>query len=41
MDETPWSLKGIKEWLRVFSNFQFLLIYPGDTHYCIELKMKV
>ena len=31
IDETPWSVKGVKEWLWVFANPQFCLFRAGDT----------
>ena len=31
IDETPWSVKGLKEWLWVFANPNFCLFRAGDT----------
>ena len=31
IDETPWSVKGVKEWLWVFANPSFCLFRAGDT----------
>ena len=31
IDETPWSVKGIKEWLWVFAHPDFCLFRAGDT----------
>lgn len=31
IDETPWSVKGLKEWLWVFANPDFCLFRAGDT----------
>lgn len=38
IDETPWSVKGVKEWLWVFANPQFCLFRAGDTRGRIELE---
>ena len=38
IDETPWSVKGIKEWLWVFANPQFCLFRASDTRGRIEIE---
>jgi transposase len=38
IDETPWSIKGVKEWLWVFANPQFCLFRAGDTRGRIEIE---
>lgn len=38
IDETPWSVKGVKEWLWVFANPQFCLFWAGDTRGREEIK---
>ena len=38
IDETPWSVKGVKEWLWVFANPQFCLFRASDTRGRIELE---
>jgi transposase len=38
VDETPWSVKGIKEWLWVIANPQFCLFYAADTRSRTELE---
>ena len=38
IDETPWSVKGIKEWLWVFANPKFCLFRASDTRGRIELE---
>lgn len=38
VDETPWAVKGIKEWLWVITNPQFCLFHAGDTRSRAELE---
>ena len=38
IDETPWSVKGVKEWLWVFANSQFCLFRASDTRGRVEIK---
>jgi transposase len=38
IDETPWAVKGIKEWLWVVTNPQFCLFHAGDTRSRAELE---
>jgi transposase len=38
IDETPWAVKGIKEWLWVITNPQFCLFHAGDTRSRAELE---
>lgn len=38
VDETPWSVKGIKEWLWVIANPQFCLFHAADTRSRAELE---
>lgn len=38
IDETPWSVKGVKEWLWVFANPEFCLFRAGDTRGRIEIE---
>lgn len=38
IDETPWSVKGIKEWLWVFANPNFCLFRGGDTRSRAEIQ---
>ena len=38
IDETPWSVKGIKEWLWVFANPDFCLFRGGDTRSRAEIE---
>lgn len=38
IDETPWAVKGIKEWLWVITNPQFCLFHAGDTRSRAELQ---
>jgi transposase len=38
IDETPWSVKGLKEWLWVFANPDFCLFRAGDTRSRHELE---
>ncbi len=37
IDETPWPVKGIKEWLWVFATKDFCLFHAGDTSSRAEL----
>ena len=38
IDETPWSVKGVKEWLWVFANPGFCLFRASDTRGRIEIE---
>jgi transposase len=38
IDETPWSVKGLKEWLWVFANPDFCLFRAGDTRSRAEVE---
>lgn len=38
IDETPWSVKGLKEWLWVFANPNFCLFRAGDTRSRKEIE---
>jgi transposase len=38
VDETPWSVKGIKEWLWVVANSDFCLFTAADTRSRSELE---
>lgn len=38
VDETPWPVKGIKEWLWVIANPQFCLFRAADTRSRVELE---
>lgn len=38
VDETPWPVKGIKEWLWVMANPQFCLFRAADTRSRVELE---
>jgi transposase len=38
VDETPWSVKGIKEWLWVVANAEFCLFRAADTRSRAELE---
>ena len=38
VDETPWPVKGIKEWLWVFTNADFCLFRASDTRSRAELE---
>ena len=38
IDETPWSVKGIKEWLWVFAHPNFCLFRAGDTRSRAEIE---
>jgi len=31
VDETPWMVKGVKEWLWIFANTNFALFHAADT----------
>lgn len=37
-DETPWMVKGVKEWLWIFANTNFALFHAGDTRSRAELE---
>ncbi len=41
IDETPWSVKGVKEWLWVFTNPQFCLFRASDTRGREEIKAQI
>lgn len=38
LDETPWIVKGIKEWLWVVANQSFCLFHAGDTRSRAEIE---
>lgn len=38
IDETPWSVKGIKEWMWVFANPGFCWFKAGDTRGRVEIE---
>jgi len=38
VDETPWSVKGVKEWLWVVANQSFSLFHAADTRSRAELE---
>jgi len=38
-DETPWMVKGIKEWLWIFANTDFALFHAADTRSRSELEL--
>jgi transposase len=38
VDETPWSVKGVKEWLWVVANSEFCLFTAADTRSRSELE---
>ncbi len=38
VDETPWSVKGVKEWLWVVGNKTFCLFHAADTRSRLELE---
>ena len=38
VDETPWSVKGVKEWLWVVANQTFCLFHAADTRSRAELE---
>lgn len=37
-DETPWVVKGVKEWLWIFANKDFALFHEADTRSRTELE---
>lgn len=37
-DETPWVVKGVKEWLWIFANIDFALFHAADTRSRAELE---
>jgi transposase len=37
-DETPWVVKGVKEWLWIFANTNFALFHAADTRAGAELE---
>lgn len=37
-DETPWIVKGVKEWLWIFANTNFALFHAADTRSRVELE---
>lgn len=37
-DETPWVVKGVKEWLWIFANTNFALFHAADTRSRAELE---
>ncbi len=41
VDETPWPVKGIKEWLWVFTNQDFCLFCAADTRSRAELESQL
>lgn len=38
-DETPWVVKGVKEWLWIFANTNFALFHAADTRSRAELEI--
>jgi transposase len=38
VDETPWVVKGVKEWLWIFANTNFALFHAADTRSRTELE---
>ena len=38
VDETPWAVKGVKEWLWVVANNEFCLFRAADTRSRVELE---
>lgn len=38
-DETPWVVKGVKEWLWIFANTDFALFHAADTRSRAELEI--
>ena len=38
VDETPWVVKGVKEWLWIFANTDFALFHAADTRSRTELE---
>ena len=41
VDETPWIVKGVKEWLWVFGNQEFCLFRAADTRSRAELEAQL
>ncbi|MGD2181563.1 IS66 family transposase [Lusitaniella coriacea] len=41
VDETPWAVKGVKEWLWVMAHPQFCLFHGGDTRSRVELESQL
>lgn len=41
VDETPWSVKGLKEWLWVIAHPQFCLFHAADTRSRAELEAQL
>ena len=41
VDETPWPVKGVKEWLWVFTNQDFCLFRAADTRSRAELESQL
>lgn len=41
VDETPWSVKGLKEWLWVIAHPQFCLFHAADTRSRAELETQL
>jgi transposase len=41
VDETPWSVKGLKEWLWVIAHSQFCLFQAADTRSRAELETQL
>jgi transposase len=39
VDETPWAVKGVKEWLWVVANKSFCLFHAADTRSRAELEL--
>jgi transposase len=39
VDETPWVVKGVKEWLWIFANTNFALFHAADTRSRAELEL--
>jgi transposase len=39
VDETPWVVKGVKEWLWIFANTDFALFHAADTRSPCELAL--
>ena len=37
-DETPWVVKGVKEWLWIFANTDLALFHAADTRSRAELE---
>ncbi|MHC5730649.1 MAG: IS66 family transposase, partial [Nostoc sp.] len=38
-DETPWVVKGVKEWLWIFANTDFALFHAADTRSRAEIEI--